>query len=137
MSNSVALTSGAIAAGTITTTGLGMWNQWSLPLLGVPLTVVMVAAFGAFLSNAYHTERLPPRQLYFYAVTNTFLASISVAVIPKMMGWEWATPQIEAPLAGMMAFAAQWWVPAALSIVPEFLRKIFRLQPKKEEPYEK
>lgn len=136
MSNTGALTSGIIAAGSITTSSLGMWNQWSLPLLGVPLTVVMVAAFGAFLSNAYHTERLPPRKLYFYALTNTFLASISAAVVPKMMGWEWVTPTLEAPLAGMMAFAAQWWVPTALSIVPEFLRKIFRLQPKKEEEYE-
>lgn len=112
---------------------LGVWNQWTLPLLGVPLTVVMVAAFGAFLSNAYHTERLPPKKLYFYAATNTFLASISAAVVPKMMGWDWVTPQLEAPLAGMMAFAAQWWVPTVLDLIPEMLRKLFRLKPKEEE----
>lgn len=122
----VALSGSAVVV-TAGANALGAWNDWSLPLLGVPLTVIMVAAFGAFVSNAYQTERLPPKKLYLFALTNTFLASVCVAVLPGMMGWEWVNDQVRAPLAGMIAFGAQWWVPAVLNAIPAFLRKIFRI----------
>lgn len=113
-------------------TAVGNWNDLSIPLFGVRVTVIMMAAGGAFASFAYGDPVKPRSKLYTLAAVNTFLAAIVVAVFPPMLGWQWSSPKIEPPLAALVAIGARWIVPAAITMVPELLRKILRLPPKGE-----
>lgn len=115
------LTSVAVAA----TTGI---NGWSIPLFGVPLTVLAMAAGGATISFAYGEPVKSRKRLFTLAVANTFIAAISVAVVPEAFGWEWVNEKLEPPLAGLVAVGARWFVPQFISLVPEVLKKFFRLE---------
>lgn len=111
---------------------IGNWNDLSIPLFGVRVTVIMMAAGGSFASFAYGDPVKPRKKLYTLAVVNTFLAAIVVAVFPAMMGWQWSTPKIEPPLAALVAIGARWFVPATIGAIPELVRKIFRLDKKQD-----
>lgn len=110
--------------------GIADWNDLSIPLFGVRVTVIMMAAGGAFASFAYGDAVKPRSKLFTLAAVNTFLAAVTVAVFPAMMGWTWSSPKIEPPLAALVAIGARWFVPAAITMIPEFLRKILRLEKK-------
>jgi hypothetical protein len=123
------------------TIGVGMtgflssivFNDISLPFFGVHLTVITMAAGGAIVSFAYGEPITSRKKLYTLAVANTFLASISVAVFPAMMGWQWVNPELQPALAALIAVGARWFVPSIITMIPDFLRKIFRLDKKIEE----
>lgn len=115
------LTSVAIAA----TTGI---NGWSIPMFGVPLTVLAMAAAGATISFAYGEPVKSRKKLFTLAIANTFIAAISVAVVPEAFGWSWVSDKLEPPLAGLVAIASRWVVPNFIDLVPEVLRKLFRLE---------
>lgn len=103
-------------------------NELSVPFFGVPLTVLAMAAAGATLSFAYGEPLESRKKLFTLAIANTFLAAILVAVIPQALGWEWTNTNLEPPLAGIVAIAARWVVPNFIDLVPEVLRKVFRLE---------
>ena len=115
------LTSVAVAA----TPGI---NGWSIPMFGVPLTVLAMAAAGATISFAYGEPVKSRRKLFTLAIANTFIAAISVAVVPEAFGWNWVSEKLEPPLAGLVAIASRWIVPNFIDLVPEVLRKLFRLE---------
>lgn len=96
----------------------------SVPLFGVPLPVVGMAVAGAFISIAYGQPERSRRKVFLRAFANAFLAAISVAVLPKMLGWEWVDPKLEPPLAAGAAILLKWIIP----IIPEIMRKWFRLE---------
>lgn len=116
------------AAWIATATG---FNLWSVPLFGVPLTVIGIAVLGASLGAAYGVPLEKRRDLFVTIAAHAFLAAVTVAVFPKMLGWQWVSPTLEAPLAGLMAFAAKFAIP----VIPwgEVIRKVFRLEPKRNE----
>lgn len=114
-------TGGAVAA------GYGVVNDISIPLLGVPLTVIGMAAAGAYLSFAYGKPERNRKKLYGLAVANTFLACVCVAVLPQAFGWEWTVPRLEAPLAGLFAFGARWFIPAFVESIPAWIQRILKL----------
>lgn len=115
------------AASVATAVGAGI-NGWSIPLFGVPLTVVAMAAAGATISFAYGEPVKSRKKLFTLALANTFIATIAVAVIPKAFGWDWADARLEPPLAGLVAVGARWFVPQFISLVPEVLKKFFKLE---------
>ncbi|WQZ00966.1 hypothetical protein [Stenotrophomonas phage StenR_269] len=106
-------------------------NLWSVPLFGVPLTVVGMSVFGAALGAAYGKPLEKRRDLLVTVASHAFLAAILVAVGPKWTGSVWVTPVLEAPLAGLLAFSARF----ALPIIPwgELVRKVARLEPKRND----
>lgn len=121
-----------IGTGLAALTSIGVINDWSVPLFGVPLTVIGMAAAGAYLSFAYGEPVKSRKKLYTLAIANTFLAAVSVAVLPQWLGWEWSSHKLEAPLAGMFAFAARFAVQPLIDTVPELIRKFFKLNEYKE-----
>lgn len=121
-----------LLAGSLGMAGFGYVNQWSIPYVGVPFTVVSMAAAGALLSNTYSDRKKDKKKVAMYAVTNTILASVFVAVAPPMMDWDWVVPGLQAPFAFIAAFGAQYALPSFISMVPEIIRKIFKLPPKEE-----
>jgi hypothetical protein len=123
-------TAGGVMTGFLSTI---VFNDLTIPFFGVHLTVITMAAGGAIVSFAYGDPITSRKKLYTLAVANTFLASISVAVLPAALGWEWVNNGLQPALAALIAVGARWFVPSMISIIPEFLRKIFRLD-KKETP---
>lgn len=112
-----------------------VFNDISLPFFGVHLTVITMAVGGAIVSFAYGEPITSRKKLYTLAAANTFLASICVAVLPAALGWEWVNNGLQPALAAMIAVGARWFVPAIITMIPEFLRKIFRLdKPTSEDP---
>lgn len=122
-----------VGVGGVVLTGVGAWNSISIPMAGVPLTVIGMATLGAYLSTAYGKPEPSKKKVYFLVLANIFLAVVSVAVIPKWLGWEWADPKIEGPLAGFFAFAARFWVPPLIENFPEMIKKFFKLGDYKKE----
>lgn len=116
------------SATSLATAAAAGFNGWSIPLFGVPLTVIAMAAAGATISFAYGEPVRSRRKLFTAAIANTFLASIVVAVLPKAFGWDWVDPRLEPPFAGLVAVGARWFVPQFISLIPEVLRKLFRLE---------
>lgn len=117
-----------IGTGLATIAGAGLINDWSVPLFGVPLTVIGMAAAGAYLSYAYGKPEPKRKKLYTMAIANTFLAAVCVAVLPSWLGWEWTNSRIEAPLAGLFAFGARFAVQPFIDTIPEIIRKLFKLK---------
>lgn len=105
-------------------------NLWSMPFFNVPMTVVATAALGALLSHAWGEREDDKRKLYLTALASTFIGVVSVAVLPRMMGWEWVEDTMQAPLAGFIAIAVRHATPHMITLIPEILRKIFRLDTK-------
>lgn len=122
-----------LAIGGAASVGAGMFNAISVPFIGVPLTVIGMAALGAYLSTAYGKTEPVKKKLYFLVAANIFLACVAVAVIPRWLGWEWYDSKIEAPLAGFFAFAARFWVPPLIELLPELIKKFFKLGDYKKE----
>lgn len=106
------------------------WNAWSVPLFGVPLTVLMMAFAGSAIGGAYGTPIKDRKSLFITVAAHMFLATVCVAVFPGALGWDWFSPKLEAPLAGLLAFAARFALPA----IPwgDIIRKVARLPPKQE-----
>lgn len=106
-------------------------NLWSVPLFGVPLTVVGMAILGASLGAAYGKPLEKRRDLFVTVACHAFLGAVLVAVGPKIVGVQWVTPVLEAPLAGLMSFSAKF----ALPVIPwgEIVRKVARLEPKRND----
>lgn len=103
-------------------------NMWSVPLFGVPLTVVGMSVLGAVLGAAYGEPIEDRRKLFTTIASHAFLSTVLVAVIPPAFGWEWVDGRLQAPLAGAGAFIARFAIP----VVPwgELVRKVFRLEKK-------
>lgn len=102
-------------------------NAWTVPMFSVPLTVIGMAALGAYFGHAYKEPEKSRKKLYLMVAANTFLATVTVAVLPKWMGWGWADGRIEGALAGLSAFASVFAVEPMIKIIPEILRKFFKL----------
>jgi hypothetical protein len=95
----------------------------TMQLFGVSVHAMGTASIGAIASFAYgKTEQSRPR-LFGLVVANTFVGALSVAILPIWLGWVWVTPVLQAPLAGGMAFAARFAVPALIDVFPSWLRK--------------
>lgn len=101
-------------------------NLWSVPLFGVPLTVIGMAVLGASLAAGYGKPAKTRRELFTSVAVHAFLGTVLVAVVPAAFGMEWVSPKLEAPLAGLVAFGAKFAVP----LIPwkELVRKVFRLE---------
>lgn len=97
-------------------------NDLSTPLMGVPLTVLATAAGGAFASFAYGGTEKSRARLFFLALANTYLGAVGVAVIPSFLGWQWVTPVMQPPLAGLLAFFARWSIPLFIEQAPQWIR---------------
>jgi hypothetical protein len=121
-----------LATGGVVAFSYGWLNALSVPLFGVPLTVVAMAAAGTFLSASQGVPEKKGVKFYLKHSGYMFMAIVSVSIIPNIMGWDWAVPRLEGPIAGGLAFSARHWVPATVELIPEIIKKIFKVKEYKE-----
>lgn len=102
-------------------------NQISVPLLGVPLTVVTMAIGGALASFGYGEKVESKKKMYTMAGINAFIATICVTVLPGALDWDWVSPKVEPALAAMIAVGARFVMPQLIEMVPKIIKRIFKL----------
>lgn len=125
-------TTGAGAAGL---SWVAIINEWSVQLFSVPLTVVGMAAAGTLLSFGYGPKSESRKKIYLEAMFVTFVSVCAVAVIPNVMDWT-IKPELQAPTAGVIGALGRFAVDPLIKLIPELLRKIFRLDKAKDEKQE-
>lgn len=123
----------SIGAGAAGLYPIAQINQWSEPLFSLPLTVIAMAAAGAFFSFGYGDPVVPRKKLYTMAAFITFLAVCVVAVLPPMLGWGWVKPELQAPFAGLLAVTGRFTLPWLMELGPKVLGRWFKVDTKKEE----
>lgn len=128
-----------IAAGII-----GAINSVTTSLFDVSGVVPFLAFTGALLSYGYEIEgyEIPKRgkKFYFVLTTNALAATAAVSVFPHFFGWEWYDPKMQGSVAFLMALGGRFIVPIFFKLLPEIVRKWFKVgeykQVKKEDPNE-
>ena len=105
------------------TTGIfGGINEVTVPLLGVPLVTIGMAAAGALLSFAYGAAVESRTQLFRMALANTVIGAAATALLPAIFGWAWVTEQLQPPLAFVLALSCRWLVPLLIDVAPAAVR---------------
>lgn len=97
-------------------------NGLSVPVLGVPLTVLAMAAAGSLVGFAYTPPVESRSRLYTLALANTMLATWFVVLIPEWRGWV-VSPVAQPPLAGVMAAANCVVVPMLFKRLPQLVTR--------------
>lgn len=110
-------------------------NIVPLHLMNVTLSTVFMAFVGAMLTLAWseETKQMPKRKVYVSVLFFTMLATTCVAIFPAWLGWEWYSVKLEGSLAFLFASIGPSMVPILKKLLPEIVRKWFKLEPKKEE----
>ncbi len=111
----------------------GLVNEWAVALFDVPLTVVLMALFGAVFSYGIGKNTdIRGLKLYFQVIAFAFASIVVVSVIPDWFGLTWATPKIEAPLAGIVGLVARFAWPALYKLFPALASKWLGVENKKD-----
>ena len=113
----------------------GWLNDVSVPLFGVPLTVIAMAVAGTYLSASQGKPEKKGAKMYSKHLGYMFMSVVTVSILPNVLGWEWAVPRLEGPIAGALAFSARYWVPATLELIPEIVKKVLKLKEYKDASY--
>lgn len=98
-------------------------NGVSVPLFGVPLTVLAMAAAGSLVGFAYGQPVQSRKALYAFAFANTLIGAWAAVLIPEWRGWE-VSPMAQPPLAGALAAVARFTVPAFIEGIPAVVRRL-------------
>lgn len=97
-------------------------NNVTVPLFGVPLTVLAMAAAGAMVGSGYTDPVESRKKLYTLTLANTIFAAWFVVLIPAWQGWS-ILPIALPPLAGVIAAVNCILIPAAFKRLPSFVNK--------------
>jgi len=122
----IVTTGGAVAA------TYGWLNDVSVPLFGVPMTVIAMAAAATYLSASQAKPEKKNATFYLKHLGYLFMSVVSVSIVPQLLGWDWVVPRLEGPIAGALAFSARYWIPATLELIPEIIKKLFKLREYKD-----
>lgn len=114
----------------------GVLNQSAISLFNVPLNVIILAASGCLLSYAYdsHPEPIQKKKFYFSVLANTLTACAAVSVIPYLLGWDWYSDKMQGSVAFLFALSARVAIPFFFKVMPEIIRRWFRVGEYKELP---
>lgn len=93
-------------------------NNLTVPFFGVPLTVLAMAACGAFIGAGYTPPVESRKKLFTLTFANTMFAAWFVVLIPEWRGWS-VSPVAMPPLAGVIAAANCVVVPAIFKRLPD------------------
>lgn len=113
-----------IAAGALSLTALlpnFLTNDLTTPVLGVGVTTVAGAVLGTYGAIGYDETVRPRGRLFTLALSTVIIASTVVGVVPRWMGWEWASGGAEGALAGLAAVVIYYLLPPAIKRARELV----------------
>ena len=113
---------------------VGSVNIVPMYFMNVPSSTVFMAFVGAMLTSAWSDEKHESKKkMYLHILFYTMVSTSTVAVLPSLLGWEWYNTKLEGSLAFIFSVVAPTAAPLFKSLLPELLRKWFRLEPKPQE----
>lgn len=107
-------------------TALAGLNDISVPLVGVSLTSLTMAAVGSACAFAWAPTETSRGKLFFVAAASTIVGATAVRVIPHLFHQEWPT-ELQPPLAFLFGLLAPWVVPAFKNAIPAFFKGLSNL----------
>ncbi len=117
---------GTLSLTVVAASVFGGINSITVPLIGVPLTAVTMAAAGAMCAFAWPRAESNRSRLFGVTLASTFVAAASVSVIPHAFHMEWPS-NLQAPLAFIFGLLAPWVVPAVRVLIPSFFQGLANL----------
>lgn len=120
----VKLTVTSVAAGAGSAPVAKLFTDYvSLPVWGVPVSVIGAAAFGAGLSLFFGDPIPSRRSLYGQVLAATFFGAACAVLVADGMDWDWAQKNISM-FALMSAAILRWFLPTVIErgkqLVKEF-----------------
>lgn len=103
----------------------------ALPFFNVGLSTLGMAAAGSMIGFAYGTPVTSRRKLYGYAIGGTFIGVWVVQILPSWLGWQWYSPTMEGPMAGIVALLSRWLVSSLIEHIPVIWDKFIAAQASK------
>lgn len=97
-------------------------NDLTTPVLGVGLTTVGGAVLGTFAAIGYDEQPRPRARMLILAMSTVILGSMLVGVVPRWIGWEWASGGVEGALAGLASLVCYYLLPPAIKRAGELVR---------------
>lgn len=118
------LVTASVATGAASAPVLDIFTDYvSLPVWGVPVSVIGAAAFGAGLSLFFGDPIPTRRALYGQILAATFFGAAWAVLIADGMNWDWAQKNISM-FALSSAAVVRWFLPTVIErgkqIVKEF-----------------
>lgn len=120
------LVGATLATGAAGTPAMRLFTDYvSLPVWGVPVSVIGAAAFGAGLS-LFFGDPIPSRKaLYGQVLAATFFGAAWAVLVADGMGWEWAQKNIG--MFGLSSAAVvRWFLPTVIERGKQIIKE-FRL----------
>ena len=131
-SSMTALTLTAATAGAAGISFTDIVSTANIPFFNVPMAVLTMAAAGAGVSFI-HGEREPDvKKMFRQILANAFLSVLLVVVVPKMFSLAWVEPGITPALTALVAWSARWALPATIKLMPDIIKRIFKLKEYKD-----
>jgi hypothetical protein len=117
------LATASVTAGAASTPVLKLFTEYvSLPVWGVPVSVVGAAAFGAGLS-LFFGDPLPSRRaLYGQTLAATAFGTACAVLVADGMNWDWAQKNISM-FALMSAAILRWFLPTIIERGKQLIRE--------------
>lgn len=120
------LTITSVAAGASSAPVMKLFTDYvSLPVWGVPVSVIGAAAFGAGLSLFFGDPIPSRRSLYGQILAATFFGAACATLVADGMDWDWAQKNISM-FALMSAAIIRWWLPSIIERGKQLIHE-FRL----------
>jgi hypothetical protein len=124
----------AVATGVITASADSLFgfDHYIVAFIGVPFTVVGMAAAGSLLSFAFGTGEPNRFKLFATFIGATFIGAAAVTWIPALFHiWEVADPV--KPVTGFFyALFTRWAMPLLIDVFPMLFRRWFNIPAKGE-----
>lgn len=96
------------------------FNGVTLPLIGVPLTAVVMAGAGAVCAFAWPREATTRATLFSTVAASTLIGSACASIAPQLLDMQWPAT-LQAPLAFMLGLITPWVIPPLQSAIPSIV----------------
>lgn len=118
----------AASAGAVSVSLIDEINNIIIPFIGVPVTVVTMAAAGAGVSFIHGDREPDTPKMFKQILANTFVSLLLIVIVPKMFSMHWVEPGITPPLAALVAWGSRWAIPATIKRFPDIVKRTFKLK---------
>lgn len=108
------------------------FDPYLMAFIGVPFTVVSMAATGAMLSFAFGSTEENRLRLFGTAIAATLIGAAAVTAIPHFMHWDQVALTYQPVVGFFYALFARWVMPLMIDVLPMLVRRWLNIPAKVE-----